>query len=141
MGLILVDTKYEFGIYDNELIVIDEIHTPDSSRYWVKDEYEDRFDKGIKQKMLDKENIRQWLIDKGFQGEGTPPELSDDIRILLSEKYMELYKKLLGQDFNPSVGNVSDRIKKNLSSILIFECKIHNFCINLYDETIPCSDH
>ena len=67
--------------------------------------------------MLDKENIRQWLIDKGFQGEGTPPELSDDIRILLSEKYMELYKKLLGQDFNPAVGNVSDRIKKNLSSI------------------------
>ena len=116
-GLILVDTKYEFGIVDGELIVIDEIHTPDSSRYWVKEEYKERFNKGINQKMLDKENIRKWLIDKGFQGEGKPPELSDEIRILLSEKYMELYKKLLGEDFSPSVGNVSDRIKKNLSKI------------------------
>jgi len=117
MGLILVDTKYEFGIYNDELIVIDEIHTPDSSRYWVKEEYKERFNKGINQKMLDKENIRKWLIDKGFQGEGKPPELSDEIRILLSEKYMELYKKLLGEDFSPSVGNVRDRIKKNLSKI------------------------
>ena len=117
MGLILVDTKYEFGIYNNELIVIDEIHTPDSSRYWVKDEYQDRFNKGIGQKMLDKENIRKWLIEQGFQGEGTPPELTDDIRILLSQKYMELYKKLLGEDFNPSIGNVQSRIKKNLSLI------------------------
>ena len=116
-GLILVDTKYEFGIVDGELIVIDEIHTPDSSRYWVKEEYQERFNKGINQKMLDKENIRKWLIDKGFQGEGKPPELSDEIRILLSEKYMELYKKLLGEDFSPSVGNVRDRIKKNLSKI------------------------
>ena len=117
MGLILVDTKYEFGIYDDELIVIDEIHTPDSSRYWVKDEYVDRYNKGIGQKMLDKENIRKWLIEKGFQGEGTPPELTDDIRILLSEKYMELYKKLLGEDFKPSVGDVQSRIERNLSKL------------------------
>ena len=117
MGLILVDTKYEFGVYDDELIVIDEIHTPDSSRYWVKDEYIDRYKKGIGQKMLDKENIRKWLIEKGFQGEGIPPKLTDDIRILLSEKYMELYKKLLGEDFVPSVGNVQSRIERNLSKI------------------------
>ena len=117
MGLILVDTKYEFGVYDDELIVIDEIHTPDSSRYWVKDEYIDRYNKGIGQKMLDKENIRKWLIEKGFQGEGIPPKLTDDIRILLSEKYMELYKKLLGEDFVPSVGNVQSRIERNLSKI------------------------
>ena len=115
MGLILVDTKYEFGIYEDELIVIDEIHTPDSSRYWVKDQYEERFKNSKPQKMLDKENIRQWLIDKGFQGEGTPPQLTDDIRSLLADKYIELYKALLGRDFVPEIGNVRDRIKYNLS--------------------------
>jgi len=117
MGLILVDTKYEFGMYDGELIVIDEIHTPDSSRYWIKETYEENFNNGLSQNMLDKENIRQWLIDKGFKGEGTPPDLSDDIRILLSEKYMELYKKLTGSDFIPSTGDVKSRIVKNLADI------------------------
>jgi len=116
-GLILVDTKYEFGLVGDELIVIDEIHTPDSSRYWIKDEYEERFNKGENQLMLDKENIRQWLISKGFSGEGTPPELDDEIRILLSEKYIELYKILTGKEFQPSVGDVSDRIAKNLDSL------------------------
>ncbi len=117
MGLILVDTKYEFGMYDGELIVIDEIHTPDSSRYWIKETYEENFKNGLSQNMLDKENIRQWLIDKGFKGEGTPPDLSDDIRILLSEKYMELYKKLTGNDFIPSTGDVKTRIIENLADI------------------------
>jgi len=116
-GLILVDTKYEFGLVGDELIVIDEIHTPDSSRYWIKDEYEERFNKGENQLMLDKENIRQWLISKGFSGEGTPPELDDEIRILLSEKYIELYKILTNKEFQPSVGDVSDRIAKNLDSL------------------------
>jgi phosphoribosylaminoimidazole-succinocarboxamide synthase len=115
MGLILVDTKYEFGIYEGELIVIDEIHTPDSSRYWVANEYENRFKNNQPQKMLDKENIRSWLIERGFKGEGTPPKLSDDIRVLLAEKYIELYKTLLGKEFVPSVGDVSNRIKLNLT--------------------------
>ena len=115
-GLILVDTKYEFGLVDGELIVIDEIHTPDSSRYWIESEYEKRFDAGEDQLMLDKENMRQWLISKGFSGEGTPPELEDDIRILLSEKYMELYKILTGKDFIPSSGNVSNRIQNNIKN-------------------------
>ena len=70
-------------------------------------------------KMLDKENIRQWLIRKGFSGEGTPPELDDEIRIFLSEKYIELYKILTGKEFQPSVGDVSDRIAKNLESLNI----------------------
>ena len=74
-GLILVDTKYEFGMFDDELIVIDEIHTPDSSRYWIKDEYLDHYNNGENQKMLDKENIRQWLIEHNFSGEGNPPDL------------------------------------------------------------------
>jgi phosphoribosylaminoimidazole-succinocarboxamide synthase len=114
-GLILVDTKYEFGMIGGELHVIDEIHTPDSSRYWISNEYESRFSNGENQLMLDKENIRQWLIEKGFSGEGTPPELSEDIRLLLSEKYMELYKVLIGNDYNPSLGDVNTRIINNLT--------------------------
>ena len=114
-GLILVDTKYEFGIVDDELIVIDEIHTPDSSRVWGKSEYEERFAAGESQKMLDKENIRQWLIDQGFSGEGTPPKLSDEIRISLAEHYMELYKVLLGKEFIPELGDVEERVLRNLS--------------------------
>ena len=115
-GLILVDTKYEFGIYDGELIVIDEIHTPDSSRYWIKDEYQQRFEKNTNQKMLDKENIRQWLIDQGFSGEGTPPALSDEIRISLAQHYMELYKVLLGKEFVPEIGDVQERVIRNLNN-------------------------
>ena len=124
-GLILVDTKYEFGMVGDELYVIDEIHTPDSSRYWIKDEYESRFSKGENQLMLDKENIRQWLIEKGFSGEGTPPELSDDIRILLSEKYMELYKVLTGSDFDPNLGDVHTRIVNNLKDKGLLKEKIN----------------
>ena len=120
-GLILVDTKYEFGIVDDELIVIDEIHTPDSSRYWIESEYKKRYENGEKQKMLDKENIRQWLIDRGFSGEGTPPELSDEIRISLAENYFDLYKKLTGKNFDPSVGDVLSRLKNNLKTYNIFE--------------------
>ena len=115
-GLILVDTKYEFGIVDGELIVIDEIHTPDSSRYWVAKEYESRFNNSESQLMLDKENIRQWLIEKGFSGEGVPPELSDEIRTILAERYVELYHTLTGKRFNPKVGDVKSRIIKNLES-------------------------
>jgi len=119
-GLILVDTKYEFGMVNGELILIDEIHTPDSSRYWISDRYQEKFDLGEDQLMLDKENIRQWLIEKGFSGEGTPPELSDEIRISLSESYMNLFQKLTGSDFNPIVGDVSSRINDNLKNNLVF---------------------
>ena len=114
-GLILVDTKYEFGLSDGEIIVVDEIHTPDSSRYWIADEYEMRFKNNQKQLMLDKENIRQWLIDRGFKGEGTPPDLSDDIRVSLSERYIELYQKITGNNFRGEISNVEDRISKNLA--------------------------
>ena len=115
--MILVDTKYEFGIFEGELIVIDEIHTPDSSRFWVQNEYEERVSNKKSQKMLDKENIRQWLIDKGFSGEGVPPKLSEDIRISLAEQYIRLYEKLTGLSFEPSIGNVQKRIEKNLEFI------------------------
>ena len=114
-GLILVDTKYEFGLVEGELIAIDEIHTPDSSRFWVKEEYENRFNSGESQKMLDKENIRQWLIEQGFSGEGTPPQLSDEIRISLAEHYMKLYEVLLGKKFIPQIGDVKRRVIDNLN--------------------------
>ena len=119
-GLILVDTKYEFGMVNGELIVIDEIHTPDSSRYWITDAYEARFNTGDGQKMLDKENIRQWLIERGFSGEGTPPALTDEIRVALAESYIELYTKLTGRDFHPKLGDVKSRIENNLEKAGIY---------------------
>ena len=113
-GLILVDTKYEFGLLDGKLILIDEIHTPDSSRYWSAAEYSERFDAGKDQKMLDKENLRQWLIARGYSGSGKPPVLTDEVRVMLAEKYIELYETMTGQEFNVSPESVSSRIKSNL---------------------------
>ena len=119
-GLILVDTKYEFGMVDDELIVIDEIHTPDSSRYWIASEYEKRFNEGQSQNMLDKENVRQWLIERGFSGEGTPPVLTDEIRVTLAERYIELYTQLTGNEFHPLLGDVKSRIERNLEKAGIY---------------------
>ena len=99
-GLILVDTKYEFGLVGGQLVVIDEIHTADSSRYWRAETYAERFAAGQPQHMLDKENIRQWLIEQGWQGQGEPPAIPDAVRIDLSEKYIDLYERLLGRSFN-----------------------------------------
>jgi phosphoribosylaminoimidazole-succinocarboxamide synthase len=114
-GLILVDTKYEMGVADGELVVIDEIHTPDSSRYWVADGYEDRFARGVDQEMLDKENIRQWLIkEHGFSGHGKPPPLTDEVRVMLARKYIEVYERLTGEAFTSAVGSVAERIERNL---------------------------
>jgi phosphoribosylaminoimidazole-succinocarboxamide synthase len=114
-GLILVDTKYEMGIADGQLIVIDEIHTPDSSRYWVADGYPDRFERGAEQEMLDKENIRQWLIQEhGFSGQGRPPPLTDDVRVMLARKYIEVFERLTGVAFESPVGSVAARIQQNL---------------------------
>ena len=105
-GLILVDTKYEFGLIHGKLVVIDEIHTADSSRYWVADEYQEHFDAGEPQRMLDKENIRQWLIGEGYMGDGEPPVIPLDVRLDLAEKYAALHHKLLGEEFAVPPGNV-----------------------------------
>lgn len=115
-GLILVDTKYELGEdEDGELYVIDEIHTPDSSRYWIAETYEARFAAGEAQKMLDKENLRGWLIEKhGFSGHGSPPALDDEIRVTLAERYFEAYAHLVGEAFEAVVGDVGERIRGNL---------------------------
>jgi phosphoribosylaminoimidazole-succinocarboxamide synthase len=113
-GLILVDTKYEFGMLDGRLVLIDEVHTPDSSRYWMADEYASRFAAGGEQKMLDKENLRQWLIARGFSGQGTPPVLTDEVRVMLAERYIQLYEQMTGHAFTFSDEPVSVRIENNL---------------------------
>jgi len=117
-GLILVDTKYELGLDDSgALTVIDEIHTPDSSRYWVAADYEERRRAGQPPRMLDKENLREWLrTERGFSGEGSPPRLDDDIRVTLCQRYMDVYERLLGQPFDPEPGPVEPRIRTNLAA-------------------------
>jgi phosphoribosylaminoimidazole-succinocarboxamide synthase len=116
-GLILVDTKYEMGIAEGRLVVIDEIHTPDSSRYWVANGYAERFAKGADQEMLDKENIRQWLIkEHGFSGHGKPPPLTDEVRVMLARKYIDVFERLTGETFSSEVGSVAERIKRNLAA-------------------------
>jgi phosphoribosylaminoimidazole-succinocarboxamide synthase len=114
-GLILVDTKYEMGIADGKLVVIDEIHTPDSSRYWLAREYLQRFMAAQEQQMLDKENIRQWLIkEHGFSGHGKPPALTDEVRVMLARKYIEVFELLTGEVFESPGGDVQARIELNL---------------------------
>jgi phosphoribosylaminoimidazole-succinocarboxamide synthase len=114
-GLILVDTKYEMGIAGGKLVVIDEIHTPDSSRYWMAREYLQRFMAAQEQQMLDKENIRQWLIkEHGFSGHGQPPALTDEVRVMLARKYLEVFELLTGETFVSAGGDVQARIEQNL---------------------------
>ncbi len=114
-GLILVDTKYEFGKVGDTLYVIDEMHTPDSSRYWVADEYEARFARGEDQRMLDKENIRQWLIrERNFSGQGTPPVIPDAVREDLATKYLAAYERITGTPLTLEPGDVNARIERNL---------------------------
>ena len=116
-GLILVDTKYEFGKYNGEVYLIDEIHTPDSSRYFYVDGYEDRQDNGEPQRQLSKEFARQWLISEGFQGlEGQQiPEMSDEIIKMISDRYLELYKKLTGEELiTDNSVSIEERIYQNI---------------------------
>lgn len=120
-GLILVDTKYEFGRMDGKIMLIDEINTPDSSRYFYADEYRERFENGLPQKQLSKEFVREWLMENGFQGrEGQKiPEMTDDFVMQVSERYIELYEKITGEKFvRADLSNISDRIEKNCISFL-----------------------
>ena len=120
-GLILVDTKYEFGKKDGKIYLIDEIHTPDSSRYFYAEGYEDRLAKGELQKQLSKEFVRQWLIENGFQGlDGqTVPEMTDDLVNQISERYIELFENITGDKFvKGDVANASLRIKNNIERFI-----------------------
>ncbi|BDD04188.1 phosphoribosylaminoimidazolesuccinocarboxamide synthase [Aureibacter tunicatorum] len=120
-GLILVDTKYEFGKHDGEIYLIDEVHTPDSSRYFYKEGYSDRQEKGETQKQLSKEFVRKWLIENGFQGKDgqNVPEMTDEIVVNISERYIELYEKVTGesfqkQDYSDALGRIERNVLEKL---------------------------
>lgn len=120
-GLILVDTKYEFGIYNGKVYLIDEIHTPDSSRYFYAEGYEERQAKGENQKQLSKEFVRQWLIENGFQGlEGQQmPYMPDEFVDTITERYIELYEKISGKTFVKADNtDIQSRIEKNVTEFL-----------------------
>jgi len=114
-GLLLVDTKYEFGAVGDSIYLIDEMHTPDSSRFWRASSYEDRLAAGEDQVMLDKENVRQWLIrEKGFSGHGPLPLIPENVRLQTSELYLRAYGEITGTPLQPVAGDVEARIEKNL---------------------------
>lgn len=120
-GLILVDTKYEFGKKDRQIYLIDEIHTPDSSRYFYADTYQSLFEKGEEQRQLSKEFVRKWLMDNGFQGkEGqSVPEMTEEYCNSVSERYIELYEKIVGDKFiKADSSDVAGRIDENVSKYL-----------------------
>jgi phosphoribosylaminoimidazole-succinocarboxamide synthase len=114
-GLILVDTKYELGLDpEGRLTVIDEIHTPDSSRYWYLDSYERAIAEGSDPKAMDKEYVRRWLAERGYRGEGVPPPLPDDVRCEAARRYVETYERITGRAFVPDVEPPLARIRRNL---------------------------
>ena len=120
-GLILVDTKYEFGRRDGRILLMDEIHTPDSSRYFYADGYEERLARGEKQKQLSKEFVREWLMANGFQGLAgqTVPEMTDEVVAGITDRYIELYEHITGEKFVPAAdGDVEKRIESSILSFL-----------------------
>ena len=120
-GLILVDTKYEFGKHNGQIYLMDEIHTPDSSRYFYSEGYEERFAKGEPQKQLSKEFVREWLMDNGFQGKAGQqvPEMTDEIVQRISDRYIELYEHITGESFvKEDAGDIAARIERNVTDYL-----------------------
>ena len=113
-GLLLVDTKYEFGLLNGKLILADEIHTMDSSRYWVADSYEQRYQAEQAPHMLDKEPVRQWLISQGYMGEGAPPAFSDQYRSQIALHYIDSYERITGSEFKARVEDTAQRMRVNL---------------------------
>jgi len=121
MGLILVDTKYEFGKKDGQIYLIDEIHTPDSSRYFYADGYQERFNKGENQKQLSKEFVREWLMEHNFQGQKGEvlPEMTNEFVTQVSERYIELYETITGDKFIKSdTSKIQERIEKSVTDFL-----------------------
>ncbi len=114
-GLILADTKYELGLdEDGELVVADEIHTPDSSRYWYRDLYEQAMSKGEDPAALDKEYVRRWLAEQGYRGDGAPPELPLAVRCEAARRYIEAYERVTGLSFEPDLSAPAERVAANL---------------------------
>ncbi len=113
-GLLLVDTKYEFGLLDGKLMLADEIHTPDSSRFWYSDTYEKLYSENMEQRQLDKEYFRKWLIDRGYMGNGEIPEITDEVRVGTAKRYIDSYENITGEIFTPEAGDSEAEKKKIL---------------------------
>lgn len=113
-GLILVDTKYEFGLWQGELYLIDEVHTPDSSRFWRADTYEARFAAGEEPDNYDKELVRLWYAERGYTGDGEPPPWSTDLAVQAARRYIDVYERLTGLEFVPGAYPVQPRLEANL---------------------------
>lgn len=118
-GIILVDTKYEFGLLNKKLVLIDEIHTPDSSRFWVKASYKERFRKGLEPVNFDKEFLRIWFKKRGYSGEGKPPKMPNNFIVKVSQRYQKIHELITGMKFKvESFDNIKKRITKNLKTNL-----------------------
>ena len=117
-GIILVDTKYEFGLYNKQLMLIDEIHTPDSSRFWIKKTYLKRIKEGLEPENFDKEFLRIWFKEKGYSGEGKPPKMPPEFIAKVSERYQSIYEIITGKKFKASSYPINKRIIKNLNKII-----------------------
>jgi len=113
-GLIFVDTKYEIGRLNGKLVVSDEINTPDSSRYWYADTYEQHFEAGEEQRKLDKEYVRTWLAEQGFRGDGEPPAIADDVRVEAARRYIRAYELIAGREFEVTDEPIAERVAKAL---------------------------
>jgi phosphoribosylaminoimidazole-succinocarboxamide synthase len=116
-GLIFVDTKYELGLLDGHLVVSDEVNTPDSSRYWYADSYEELFKAGEPQRKIDKEYVREWLAAQGFRGDGMPPALPDAVRLEAARRYIEAYERVTGEAFAPGAAPVRARVESVLDGL------------------------
>lgn len=115
-GLILVDTKYEFGLYKGKLTLIDEIHTPDSSRFWIEKTYKKRFEKGLEPENFDKEFLRLWYAKRGYKGDGKPPEMAKQLIVDLAKRYISVYEKITRKKFTAYKYPIEERIKNILSN-------------------------
>lgn len=113
-GLILVDTKYELGRRDGNLMLSDEVHTPDSSRYWFTDTYESLFKSGSTQRKIDKEYVREWYVAQGYRGDGPPPPMTPEVRVEAAKRYIQAYEVITGQEFIPLDGPIDQRIERAL---------------------------
>ncbi len=118
-GLIFVDTKYEIGRYDGKLVISDEINTPDSSRYWYMDTYQELLDAGEEQRKLDKEYVREWLAAQGFIGDGEAPVLTDEVRVEAAKRYIMAYELITGREFVVTTEPVDERIEKAVQSFVV----------------------
>ncbi|MCX6794305.1 MAG: phosphoribosylaminoimidazolesuccinocarboxamide synthase [Candidatus Gottesmanbacteria bacterium] len=115
-GLILVDTKYEFGLYKGKLILMDEIHTPDSSRFWKADTYQARFKKGREPENFDKEFLRLWFVKRGYSGDGKPPKMTRELIVAVASRYMAVYETITGKKFTGYTYPIDNRIQKTVTS-------------------------